>query len=103
MRLRRAKIAADAEIREARDRFESLATERAVLLREVSHRVGNSLQLTAAFLRMQGKASPQPEVKRALSAATSRVMAVAQVHRSLYTSDNVEFCRPQFISQSTGR
>lgn len=43
MRLRRAKEAAEAEVREARDHFQTLAEERAVLLQEVSHRVGNSL------------------------------------------------------------
>jgi two-component sensor histidine kinase len=90
MRLQRAKIAADTEVREARDRFEALAAERAVLLREVSHRVGNSLQLIASMLSMQGNASPQQEVKHALTAATARVMAVARVHRSLYTSDDVK-------------
>jgi two-component sensor histidine kinase/CheY-like chemotaxis protein len=90
MRLRRAKIQSEAEIREARDRFEALAAERAVLLREVSHRVGNSLQLIASMLSMQGNASTQTEVKHALGVATSRVLAVAQVHRSLYTSDDVE-------------
>jgi two-component sensor histidine kinase len=90
MRLRRAKIASDIEIREARDRFEALAAERAILLREVNHRVGNSLQLIAALLHMQANASPQQEVKHALSGATLRVMAVAQVHRRLYTSDDVK-------------
>jgi DNA-binding NtrC family response regulator len=62
MRLRRAKEAAEAEVRRARDRFETLAEERAVLLQEVNHRVGNSLQLIAAMLQMQSQASPGQEV-----------------------------------------
>jgi len=90
MRMRRAKEAAEAEVRAARDRFEALATERAVLLREVNHRVGNSLQLIASLLAMQGNANDSQDVKNALTNATSRVMAVAQVHRRLYTSDNVK-------------
>ncbi len=90
MRMRRAKEAAEAEVREARDRFEALATERAMLLREVNHRVGNSLQLIASLLHMQGNANPSEDVKDALTAATNRVMAVAQVHRRLYTSDTVK-------------
>src|SRR4051812_35326643 len=53
MRLRRAKEIAEAEVREARDRFQTLAEVRAVLLQEVNHRVGNSLQLIAAMLQMQ--------------------------------------------------
>jgi len=90
MRMRRAKEAAEAEVRAARDRFEALASERAMLLREVNHRVGNSLQLIASLLHMQGNANPSKAVKDALNNATSRVMAVAQVHRRLYTSDNVK-------------
>jgi len=89
LRLRRAHEAAEAEVRAARDRFEALAAERALLLREVNHRVGNSLQIIAALLHLQGSAAQNPEVKTALEAANKRVMAVAQVHRRLYTSDDV--------------
>jgi two-component sensor histidine kinase len=90
MRMRRAKENAEAELREQRDRFEKLAVERAMLLREVNHRVGNSLQLIAAFLQLQGGSSKNAQVKAALTDATRRVMAVAQVHKRLYTSDDVQ-------------
>jgi two-component sensor histidine kinase len=90
MRTRRAKEAAEAEVRAARDRFEALAAERALLMREVNHRVGNSLQLIASLLTIQSNAAGNAEVKEALSDATGRVMAVAQVHRRLYTSDDVQ-------------
>jgi two-component sensor histidine kinase len=88
-RLLRDKEAAEAEVREARDRFAALAAERAVLLREVNHRVGNSLQLVSSFLHMQASSSDDPEVRAALTAAHGRVVAVAQVHHRLYTSDDV--------------
>ena len=90
MRTRRAKEAAEAEVRAARDRFEALAAERALLMREVNHRVGNSLQLIASLLTIQSNAAANPEVSEALSDATGRVLAVAQVHRRLYTSDDVQ-------------
>lgn len=90
MRLRRAKEAAEAEVRAARDRFEALAAERALLLREVNHRVGNSLQLIASMLTLQSNSADNPEVSEALTLATSRVLAVAQVHRRLYTSGDVQ-------------
>jgi two-component sensor histidine kinase len=90
MRLRRAKEKAEAEVREARDRFEALAVERDMLLREVNHRVGNSLQLIASLLHMQGHGEKNEDIKQALGQATNRVMAVAQVHRRLYTSDDVQ-------------
>ncbi len=89
VRLKREKEAADREVRAARDRFEALAAERQVLLREVNHRVGNSLQLVAAFLHMQANGAAGPETRAALGEATRRVLAVAQVHRRLYASDDV--------------
>ncbi len=59
MRLERANQAAEQEVREARDRFEALAAERALLMREVNHRVGNSLQLIASLLTLQSNAEPE--------------------------------------------
>lgn len=87
-RQRRAKAATDREIRESRDRFEALAAERQVLMREVNHRVGNSLQLVAAFLHMQAAGSTA-ETRAALAEANRRVLAIAQIHRRLYSSDDV--------------
>lgn len=87
-KLRRERDAAYREMAAARDRFEALASERQMLLREVNHRVGNSLQLVAAFLHMQS-ASADAETRSALSEANRRVLAVAQVHRRLYGSDDV--------------
>lgn len=88
-RLRKAHEEAEAEIRAARDRFEALAEERALIIQEVNHRVGNSLQLVASLLNMQAAAHAEPAVKSAFAAAVGRVMAVSQVHRRLYTSDDV--------------
>ncbi len=85
---RRAKAAAEREMKDARDRFEALAAERQVLMREVNHRVGNSLQLVAAFLHLQATLSSE-ETRAALGEANRRVLAIAQVHRRLYSSDDV--------------
>src|SRR5215510_4569881 len=63
--IRRAHAAAEAEVRESRDRFENLAKEREVLIREINHRIGNSLQLVNAFLRLQASSAAQPETKTA--------------------------------------
>ncbi|MFG1463116.1 response regulator [Xanthobacter sp. DSM 24535] len=89
VKMRKAHEAAEAEIRAARDRFEALAAERALLLREMNHRVGNSLQIIVSLLHVQASATDNAEVQDALNAARGRVAAVAQVHRRLYTSDQV--------------
>ena len=86
-RLQKAKNEMEAEIRIARDRFEALATEREVLLREVNHRVGNSLQLISSLLGIQEAASTTTEASSALQQARQRVMAIAQLHKQLYSND----------------
>jgi two-component sensor histidine kinase len=83
-----AREACEAEVRASRDRFAALAVERAAMLREVNHRVGNSLQLITALLSLQSSASDNPDTKSALSEAMTRVMAVAQLHKRLFTADN---------------
>ncbi len=89
-RLLLARDEAEAEIRAARDRFEALAQEREMLLREVNHRVGNSLQIIASLLNLQAGSSQDEDVKAALTNAMGRVTAVSQVHRRLYTSHNLK-------------
>jgi two-component sensor histidine kinase len=88
--LERARAEAEAEIHASRDRFAALAAEREVLLREVNHRVGNSLQIIASLLHLQASSAPQDDVKAALTNAMGRVAAVAQVHRRLYTSHDLK-------------
>jgi two-component sensor histidine kinase len=90
MRLQRDKETAEAELRDQRDRFEALATERAVLLGEVNHRVGNSLQIIASLLSLQRSTSANQEVKTALGDAINRVHAVGELHRRLNTTENVQ-------------
>jgi two-component sensor histidine kinase len=89
-RIRKARDDAEAEVHASRDRYAALAAEREVLLREVNHRVGNSLQIIASLLHLQANSSTQDHVKAALTNAMGRVAAVAQVHRRLYTSHDLK-------------
>ena len=81
--LRRDKERAEREVREARDRAE-------IMLREVNHRVANSLALVAALTHMQANAVTDPAAKAALQEMQARISAIAGIHRRLYTSDDVE-------------
>jgi two-component sensor histidine kinase len=88
--IRKARDDAEAEVHASRDRYAALAAEREVLLREVNHRVGNSLQIIASLLHLQANSSTEDDVKAALTNAMGRVAAVAQVHRRLYTSHDLK-------------
>jgi two-component sensor histidine kinase len=80
--LRREKERAEQEIRLGKERAE-------VLLAEVNHRVANSLALVAALIRLQVTNSKDESVREALAETQARITAVAGMHRSLYTSDDV--------------
>jgi PAS domain S-box-containing protein len=61
---------------------ESLLEQKDTLLREVNHRVTNSLQLISSLLRLQSVSQP-PDVRRLLEETRARVQTVAQVHARL--------------------
>jgi PAS domain S-box-containing protein len=73
---------ADAQLKEA------LAAKE-VLLREVNHRVKNGLQLVSSMLSLQSLRSDDPEVRRIVQEAQSRLQVVAAVHERLYASPDV--------------
>lgn len=79
---RRLKEAAERAVIEARDRAETL-------LREVNHRVGNSLQLVSAFVHLQSSSLPDGRARDMMRETEARILAIAQIHRRLYTSDDV--------------
>jgi len=70
------------EVLRERDRAEAL-------LREVNHRVGNSLQLVTSFIHLQRRQLTDPAAQDALDRVQARIEAVSQVHRRLYTSGDV--------------
>lgn len=60
-----------------------------VLVKEISHRVKNSLSIVAGLLHMQGRASSDSALRQALSDAQTRVQIIAQVHDRLWRRDEV--------------
>ena len=58
--------------------------ERELLLKEVNHRVKNSLQLVLSMLSLQGHRFKEPETRELFAKAISRVTAIAAIHERLY-------------------
>lgn len=86
--LERAALARDKAVAEDRLRASNARLE--ALLSEVNHRVANSLQLVSAMVRLQSTALRDDGARRALEDTQRRIAAIAQVHRRLYTSNDVE-------------
>ena len=60
-----------------------------VLLKEVNHRVKNSLQVVASMLHLQANAAGDPELTDRLNEASSRISTVGRAYERLaYNADN---------------
>ena len=81
-RLRRVEKAAQIEVAAARERAE-------LLLVEVNHRVANSLTLVVSMAHLQASALPPGKARTAIEEFATRVYAIAQVHKRLYTSQDI--------------
>ena len=90
VRLRRGKLEAEEALKRANAELELVVQRQEALLREVNHRVANSLQLVSALVHLQAAAVADPAAKGALIDTQARIKAITQVHRKLYTSDDVE-------------
>src|SRR6202035_2765851 len=64
----------------------ALLREKDVLLEELEHRVGNSLQIIAAIILMKSRMVKSEETRLELQDAHNRVMSVAAVQRHLHVS-----------------
>jgi two-component sensor histidine kinase/CheY-like chemotaxis protein len=82
-RLERARLRAEQEVREARDRAE-------LMLREVNHRVANSLAMVASLVRLQASLVSDPGAVAALTETQVRISAISGVHRRLYRSTDMQ-------------
>lgn len=77
------------QLRQALNDREQLIAHKDLLMREVHHRVQNSLQLVNSMLYLQERASGNEEVRAQFELARQRLTAVAMVHRRLWRTDKL--------------
>lgn len=77
------------QLRQALTDREQLIAHKDLLMREVHHRVQNSLQLVNSMLYLQERASGSDEVRAQFELARQRLTAVAMVHRRLWRTDKL--------------
>ncbi len=77
--------------RERHERNLQAALERhQFLIKEMNHRVKNSLALVVSMLRLQARENSEPEFAQHLEDATLRVGAIGRVHEQLYQASDIE-------------
>jgi two-component sensor histidine kinase len=79
------------ERQQADARLAEALEHQALLTREMSHRVKNSLASVVGLLRVQARSALSAEVRSALEDASLRVDTIAQVHDHLWRSSHVGF------------
>ncbi len=62
----------------------------AMMAREMSHRVKNSLTLVSSLLTMQARGASSEETREALAEAGSRIQAISRVHDQLWRSVDLD-------------
>lgn len=80
--------------REARERLEVLLAEKETHLKEIHHRVKNSLQLVSSITALQAHRLDDGKTAEALSSLRERIRSISLVHEKLYgsnSSDHVDF------------
>ena len=70
---------------EAEAAVSTLVAEKDLLLKEVDHRVSNSLQLVRTMLSLQARGASE-DTRRQLDVISGRIMSIAAVHRRLHES-----------------
>ena len=81
---------AEQEKQQLLEHTEELLEQQKTLLREMRHRIANSLQIIASILLLKAGAVSSEETKNELRAAHQRVMSVAAVQSHLQASDGIE-------------
>jgi two-component system, sensor histidine kinase PdtaS len=79
------------ERQQADARFQEALKHQALLTREMSHRVKNSLTSVVGLLRVQARSALSQDVKNALQDASLRVSTIAEVQDHLWRSSHVGY------------
>jgi two-component sensor histidine kinase len=61
-----------------------------LLIKEINHRVNNSLSIVASMLHLHSSVAASDDVRHELREASSRIAAIARAHQRLYSSDRID-------------
>ncbi len=71
-------------------RLQAAIDRHEILLKEINHRVKNSLTIVSTMLRLQASEHDDPKLVEQLGEAAQRVHAIARAHERLYQSNDID-------------
>jgi two-component sensor histidine kinase len=78
------------QLEQRNSRLNELIGEKEMLVREMNHRIKNSLQLVSSVVGLQLGTVSDPEAQRRLRDAQVRIAAIAKVHERLYSGARLD-------------
>ena len=79
----------ETERRDAEQQMRASLAEKQALLQEIHHRVKNNLQVITSLLSIQASRIENPQVATVLADTENRVRAIAALHETLYSSQDL--------------
>jgi two-component sensor histidine kinase len=79
----------ETERRDAEQQMRASLAEKQALLQEIHHRVKNNLQVITSLLSIQSSRIDNPEISAVLADTENRVRAIAALHETLYSSQDL--------------
>ena len=83
-----------------RDRAEAERERAEALLRDVTHRIGNTLALVVGFINLHIRHSRDPLAVKTLTAARSRIHAIASAQRRINVTNDLDLVRIDDLIES---
>lgn len=87
------------EITRQRDDIKQRDQEKALLLKEIHHRVKNNFQIVSSLLELQSSSIKDAEAKALVKEGKNRINSMALIHKKLYENDNLKMHFDEYISK----
>lgn len=78
------------QLRRKNEDLSNALDEKAMLIKEIHHRVKNNLQIISSLLNLQMNAELDETAISALAASRDRIMAMSLIHQQLYQSETID-------------